>query len=206
MSAQTGRPVTVRVALTGGIGSGKSTALLMFGARGAAVLSSDKVVHTLLQREDVRQRISESLNLGRVDSGETGRLALADVVFADEEKLHKLEAILFPLVRGEISNWMESSYVASMPLAVVEIPMVFEAAMEDLFDKIVLVTAPSEVRGARHAGLVGKADFERRASQQLSEEEKEMRSDFVYQNTGSPDELDEFVERTVASLITAGGK
>ncbi|MFA5802861.1 MAG: dephospho-CoA kinase [Thermoleophilia bacterium] len=205
MSAQTIRQVTVRVALTGGIGSGKSTALLMFGARGAAVLSSDKVVHALLQREDVRQRVSESLELGQVDSGETGRLALADVVFADEKKLHKLEAILFPLVRAEISDWMESSYVASMPLAVVEIPMVFEAAMEDLFDKIVLVTAPTAVRGARHAGQVGKADFERRASQQLSEAEKEKRSDFVYWNTGSPDELDKFVERTVAALTTVGG-
>lgn len=194
------------MALTGGIGSGKSTALLMFGARGAAVLSSDKVVHALLQREDVRQRVSESLELGQVDSGETGRLALADVVFADEKKLHKLEAILFPLVRAEISDWMELSYVASMPLAVVEIPMVFEASMEDLFDKIVLVTAPTAVRGARHAGLVGKADFERRASQQLPEAEKAKRSDYVYWNTGSPDELDEFVERTVAALAATEGK
>jgi dephospho-CoA kinase len=190
----------VRIALTGGIGSGKTTALAMFAARGAAILSSDLLVHKLLQRRDVRQSVADSLGIGHLRSGEQGRSQLADIVFTDEDQLTRLETLLFPLVRQKISEWMESGEAATAPAAVVEIPMLIESGMKDLFDAVVLVTAPAEVRRARHAGRVSRADFERRASRQTPEEAKREQSDYVYENTGSPDELDEFVERVMVEL------
>ncbi|MBE0428807.1 MAG: dephospho-CoA kinase [Thermoleophilia bacterium] len=193
----------VRIALTGGIGSGKSTALTMFAARKAAVLNSDNVVHKLLQRRDVRDRVAASLGIGSLSAGEEGRTALADTVFADEAKLDRLEAIMFPLVREAMESWLQSEEVRSAPLAVVELPMLFEAGMEDMFDHIVLITAPVETRQSRYAGRVARDDFQRRAAHQLSEEEKRVRSGFVYENTGSPEELDEFVAAMVEA-VTGG--
>lgn len=196
----------VRIALTGGIGSGKTTALAMFEARGAACLNSDHVVHQLLQRRDVRDRIAARLALEHVPAGEAGRQQLANVVFADESKLRGLEEIIFPLVRKKLTEWMESEEVRQAPAVVVEIPMLFESGMEDLFDVIVLVTAPAEVRQARNAGRLSQADFERRALQQMPEAEKRQRSDFVFENTGSPDEMDEFIDRTLATVTRSRGR
>lgn len=201
MTGQDTKTKTILVALTGGIGSGKTTALHMFAARGAAVLDADKVVHEILGRPEVGREVAACLGIEDLKPGYEGRQQIANVVFADQEKLFGLEETIFPLVRREIERWKSSDEARGHPLAIVEAPMVFEAAMEDLFDAIVLVTAPEEVRGDRHARIVGQADFERRSRRQLPEEEKEKRSDFVYSNTGSPDELDEFVCETIAALL-----
>lgn len=203
MTAKSPKRGFIRLALTGGIGSGKSTALTMFAARKAAVLNSDHVVHKLLQRRDVRDSISGRLGIGRISAGEEGRQMLAEIVFADEKKLDQLEEVIFPLVREVIKSWMATDMVRTAPLVVVELPMLFEAEMTDLFDYVVLITAPAEIRQVRHAGKIPRADFERRAARQLPEEEKRARADFVYDNSGSPEELDEFVAATVEAVLNA---
>lgn len=190
--------------MTGGIGSGKSTAMAMFTARGAAALSSDQIVHALLQKKEVRREVAGTLGLKSLPMGEDGRRLLADIVFADYEKLRRLEGILYPRVRKEIEAWMETEEAAAAPAAVVEIPMLFEAGMEDMFDHIVLVTAPQELRRSRHSVKVSRSDFERRASRQMPEEEKADRCDFVFNNIGSPDKLDEFVEDTIRKIGCGG--
>lgn len=200
MSGQSDRQTPIRIALTGGIGSGKSTALLMFAARGAAVLNSDSVVHDLLERPEVRAQVAENLGMGPIPSGEKGRGLISEIVFARHEQLKRLEQILFPLVRKEIEVWLATDEVRSAPMAVIELPMLFEAGMEKDFDRIVLVTAPEDVRMTRHEGRMGLADFERRASRQLPESEKRKRSDYVYDNIRSPEELDEFISATVAAI------
>jgi len=199
------RQAPPRIALTGGIGSGKSTALTLFAVRKAAVLNSDHIVHRLLQRRDVRERVAEKLGLEHVASGEAGRQHLADVVFADEELLDRLQDFIFPLVRAETEEWFNTEEVRNAPLAVVELPMLFEAEMEKMFDYVILITAPVDLRRTRHAGHVSKADFERRAAHQLPEEEKRSRADFVYENTGSPEELDDFVAQTI-DRVTGGSR
>ncbi|MHB9111895.1 MAG: dephospho-CoA kinase [Thermoleophilia bacterium] len=206
MSAESIKSRPVRVALTGGIGSGKSTALLMFAARGAAVCESDEIVHGLIDRADVRMRIGASLGIDSLPLGEEGRSRLAQVVFADDAQLMRLEEIIFPLVADEIDGWLFTEEVAKAPLAVIELPMLFEAGMADAFDRVVLVTAPAELRKSRHEGRVGLADFERRAARQLPEEEKRARSDFVYDNTGSPEELDEFIAGVISKILGDRGE
>jgi len=196
----------IRVALTGGIGSGKSTALLMFAARDAAVRDSDEIVHGLIDRGDVRARIANKLGISPLPPGEEGRSRIAEVVFADDAQLMRLEEIIFPLVGGEIKRWLATEEVAAAPLAVVELPMLFEAGMADLFDHVVLVTAPAELRKTRHEGRVGLADFERRAARQLPEDEKRTRSDFNYDNTGSPEELDEFITSVIVEICGNKGE
>lgn len=206
MTAEPNESRTCRVALTGGIGSGKSTALLMFAARGAAVRDSDEIVHGLIDRDDVRARIGEELDINPLPPGEEGRSLIAQVVFADDAKLMRLEELIFPLVADEIDDWLATEEVAAAPLAVIELPMLFEAGMAHLFDHVVLVTAPAELRKTRHEGRVGLADFERRAARQLPEDQKRNRSDFNYDNSGSPEELDEFITGVIAEICGARGE
>ena len=203
-TTDTSRKGPIRLALTGGIGSGKSTALIMFHARGAAVLSSDAVVHGLLDDPRVREQVAGSLGIAPFPSGEEGRRVLAEIVFNDQTMLDRLEAVIFPLVAEAVRTWMVAPETATAALAVVELPMLFEAGMESDFDKVALITAPEDIRKQRHEGRVGLSDFEQRSSRQLAEEQKRERSDFVYDNVASPEELDEFVAATVAALTSGG--
>ncbi len=198
MNARANNKAAVRVALTGGIGSGKSTALAMFASRGAAVLSSDAVVHELLERPGIRKRVAARLGIEALPGGEAGRRRLAGIVFGDDARLGSLEDVLFPLVRARITEWLATAG-AGAPVAVVEIPLLFESGMEDMFDQVVLITAPEEMRRERYGG--GTADFAKRAQRQLPEEEKRLRAQVVFENTGLPGLMEQFV----AGLMLAYG-
>ncbi len=195
----------VRLALTGGIGSGKSSAMSMLVARGVPCLDADSIVHGLLEQSEVKEQVAARLGIGPPAAGEEGRRQLAAAVFGDEAKLRALEEIMFPPVRSRIAGWFEDPRVASAPLAAVEMPLLFESGMEDLFDGVVLITAPVAVRRARAAGRRSGADFERRSSRQLPETEKRSRAHIVFENIGSLRQMEEFVQGLV-ERFQPGGK
>src|SRR5205814_6139568 len=129
------RPVAV--AITGGIGAGKSEALAAFARRGAATLSADEVVHDLLAANaEVGRAVEERF-------GSSDRKTIADRVFADPDELAWLEGVLHPRVRERTEAWLAE---VDAPVAVVEIPLLFETGGEDRFDKVIVVTAPEDVR------------------------------------------------------------
>lgn len=190
------------VALTGGIGSGKSTALAAFARLGASVLDCDSVVHDLLRRADVREQVSTRLGIGVIDTGEAGRSMLAAAVFDDADKLDQLEAILHPLVAKEIEGWFASDPVASSPLAVVEIQLLFEAGLEDMFDARILVTATAASRRERMSERMAPEEFDKRLARQLPEEVKSRSCEYRYENAAGPDDLESFVRDTFEILST----
>ena len=178
------RPVAV--AITGGIGAGKSEALAAFGRHGAATLSADEVVHDLIANdEDVRAALH-----GRL--GTTERDLIADAVFDDAERLAWLEELLHPRVRERTDAWLEQ---VEAPVAVVEIPLLYETGGEQRFDKVVVVTAPAAVRRARSHAATGN-----REARLIPDPEKAARADYVYENSGSLEELDQFVASVLADL------
>jgi dephospho-CoA kinase len=189
----------VAVAVTGGIGAGKSEALRAFARHGAAVISSDDIVHELLRDDpEVRRAIVERLGEdvlgedGSIDRGKVGRL-----VFPDPEALSWLEGLLHPRVVARYLRWRDQLAERPEPPAVcvTEVPLLYEVGGESRFDKVVVVTASPEVRVARRIGPM--RDRERRL---MSDEEKAARADFVYVNDGTREELDEFVGGVVAAL------
>jgi len=178
------RPLTV--AVTGGIGAGKSAALAAFARRGVPTLSSDEVVHRLIGEDpEVRAALEERL-------GTTDRAEIAAVVFADPEQLTWLEALLHPRVRREQEEWLEG---LDAEVAATEIPLLFEVGGEERFDAVVVITAPDDVRARR----TGQAR-DTRAARLIPDEEKVRRADFAYVNDGTLDELDAFVGRVLAQL------
>ena len=194
------RPVAV--AITGGIGAGKSEALRAFRRHGAATVSSDEIVHHLLATDDdVKRALVE--RLGERVLGEDGRPdrgRIAEVVFADRDALAFLEALLHPLVAREYLQWREQ--LAGLPnpprVCVTEVPLLYEAGGETRFDKVVVVTAPRQLREQRRR--VRRDDRDDRL---LPDREKAKRADFVYVNTGTLDELDEWVGGVMAKLVEA---
>ena len=195
-------PRPLAVAITGGIGAGKSTALASFRRHGAATVSSDEIVHHLLATDpDVKEALVERLGediLG-VD-GVPDRERIAHRVFKDHEALDFLEKLLHPLVSREYMTWRDQ--LAALPdppqVCVTEVPLLYEVGAETRFDKVVVVTAPTKLREARRGG---RADD--RETRLIPDREKAKRADFTYVNTGSPEDLDAWVAEVMATLTPA---
>jgi dephospho-CoA kinase len=184
------RPLAV--ALTGGIAAGKSEALKAFARHGAAVISSDALVHELYRddaelQDALRGRWGDAV----FANGEVDRAAIGRIVFADRDELAWLEAELHPRVRAATADWLARQ---TSDVAVAEIPLLYETGGESRFDKVVVITAPPELRAARRAGF---ADREERL---VPDEEKIRRADFSYVNDGTLDELDAFVASLLQEL------
>jgi len=184
------RPLAV--ALTGGIAAGKSEALQAFARHGAAVISSDDVVHGLYRDDEGLQAALRDRWGERVfRDGEVDRKEVGAIVFSDRAELAWLESALHPRVRAATNEWLAEQ---TADVAVAEIPLLFETGGEARFDRVVVVTAPPEVREARRPGV---GDREVRL---VPEEEKVRRADFTYVNSGSLEELDAFVAGVLEEL------
>lgn len=191
------RPLAV--AITGGIGAGKSEALAAFARHGAATVSSDEIVHRLLREdEDVRRRLVERFGDPILDDvGQLDRGAIAQLVFGDRKQLDWLERLLHPRVTQEYLDWREQLGRLPNPprVAVTEVPLLYEVGGDERFDKVVVITAPPELRAER-----SQAAGELREARLLPDEEKARRADFVYVNDGTLEELDAFVADVMRKL------
>jgi dephospho-CoA kinase len=193
-------PRPIAVAITGGIGAGKTEALHAFARHGAATISSDDIVHQLLRDDpEVRRALLERFGTGILDDADhIDRAAISTIVFQDHRALAWLEALLHPLVVAHYLAWRES--LAELPdppsVAATEVPLLYEVGGEARFDVVVVITAPEDVRRER-ASVAGAS---RREARLLPDEEKVERADFAYVNDGTRRQLDDFVAETMRTL------
>jgi dephospho-CoA kinase len=173
------------VAITGGIGAGKTEALRAFERRGVPVRSSDETVHRLISDDaEVRAALQERL-------ATTDRAKIAQIVFGDWTELVWLESLLHPRVREDTLAWR---HTLDADVCAVEVPLLYETGGETAFDVVVAITAPEGVRAARTDVPL------ERSRRLLPDEEKVRRADFSYVNDGSLAELDAFVGRVLEDL------
>lgn len=188
------------IGLTGGIGSGKSEALAACERLGAAVLSSDTVVHELLGTERVRDLLRGRWGERVVDGGEVDRGAVAKIVFADPDELAWLEETIFPLVGERIAAWRtQVDQDGRLTTAVVEVPLLFEAGIESIFDATIAVVADEHQRAER-AGGRGHLGVEGREGRQWTQDDKAARADHLVRNDGTLEELQEQVSRVLEQI------
>jgi dephospho-CoA kinase len=174
------------VAVTGGIGAGKSEALRAFARRGVPTLSADEVVHGLIAEDpDVRAALEERF-------GTTDRTRIAEVVFADPDHLAWLEGLLHPRVLQAEEAWLAG---LDDGIAVAEVPLLYEVGGERRFDAVVVISASDAARASRNA-----AARDERARRLLADDEKAARADFSYLNDGTLDQLDAFVGSVLEQL------
>jgi dephospho-CoA kinase len=186
-------PLTI--GLTGGIAAGKSEALAAFERLGAATISSDAVVHELLDSEPLLGRLIERWGPEVAPGGRIDRARVGEIVFAGPEELAWLEAQVHPLVGERIGAWL-ASLPADVEVAVVEVPLLFESGMEGVFDTTVAIVAADEVRRER-AEARGHALVGEREARQLAQEEKASHAEHVVANEGSVEDL----ERALSGLV-----
>jgi dephospho-CoA kinase len=191
------------IGLTGGIGAGKSEALAAFERAGAATLSTDRVAHDLLDREDVRALLVERWGPEVAPGDAVDRERVARIVFENPDELRWLESQTHPRVGEAVLSWRQE-LGPGIDVAVVEVPLLFEAAMEGAFDATVAVVADDEIRNQRlterdHHGLAG------REARQIPQHEKAKRADLVIHNDESLEQLDREVRDIVQRLAAEDG-
>jgi dephospho-CoA kinase len=192
------------VGLTGGIGAGKSEALAAFERLGAATLSTDRVTHELLADDEVRDALVERWGSEVAPGGEVDRNRVGEIVFSDPAELAFLEGVMHPRVGAHVFGWRRE-LDPSIAIAVVEVPLLFESDMENVFDSTVAVVAADEIREVRLRDR-GQPGLEGREGRQLDQAEKGKRADYVIRNEGSIEELESEVRETMDKLTAGGGE
>jgi len=188
------------VALTGGIGSGKSTVGELFTSLGALVVDSDQLARDVLVRgsegfDHVVAEFGDQILI----NGDIDRSLLGEIVFKDQAKLAKLESITHPLIRKAFKEFVDQSPADS--IVINQIPLLVESKSNYTFDAVITVSAPIEIRKQRlvKRGL-SEGEIDRRIAAQASDSQREAISAFVIQNAGSSDELTTSVEKIWAKL------
>lgn len=194
------------VGLTGGMGAGKSTALAALERLGAAVLSSDAVVHELYAHDaQLRDAVVGRWGAQVAPGGVVDRSAVAERAFASAEERAWLEGLLWPLVGARVAAWLSEARAAragdaeAPRAAIVEVPLLFEAGLEGLYDATIAVVSDETVRRER-ASARGHALADERSARQLSQEEKARRATYVVRNDGSEQELEQVLSAVLDKL------
>jgi dephospho-CoA kinase len=186
----------LRIGLTGGIGSGKSTVSALLAARGARVVDADRIAREVLEPGTPGlASVVDAFGPGVLSpDGSLDRPALAAVVFTDPEARRRLDAIVHPLVRHRTAE-----LVAAAPddaVVVNDVPLLVETGQADSYDLVLVVEADAEIRVARlvQRGL-GEDDARARMATQATDAQRRAVADVVLDNSGTPEQLAEQVER-----------
>jgi dephospho-CoA kinase len=182
------------VGLTGGMGAGKSTALSALRRLGAEVLSSDAVVHELYGGEQLRDAVVARWGPEVAPGGIVDRAAVAERAFASPAERAWLEGLLWPMVGARVAEWLaavraaDRGRTARPRAAVVEVPLLFEAGLDGLYDATIAVIADERLRSERAAAR-GHTSADERTARQLPQDTKARRATYVVRNDGSEEDL-----------------
>ncbi|WP_217577001.1 dephospho-CoA kinase [Mesorhizobium sp. GbtcB19] len=190
--------------LTGSIGMGKSATAKMFAEAGVAVHDSDETVHRLYSGKAAP--LVEAAFPGTTEAGVVDRVKLGQHVLADPAALKKLEAIVHPLVRADADAFLEKHRAAGAPVAVLDIPLLFETGGRNRVDKVVVVTASPEIQRTRVLARPGMSEekFLSILAKQVPDAEKRRQADFIIDTGHGFEAAREAVEMIIAEL--AGDK
>lgn len=198
--------VLKKVAITGGISSGKSSVKRFFRELGAYVVSADEIVHQLLSHDtEAGKKIIDLLGPEIVVDDQLDRSRIARKVFTHPKLLKSLENILHPSVYEEIDKQYEQvKKEGNYPLFVAEIALLLETKRKSGFDTVIAVISPSEKCWERFRKETGyeRFEFDQRMARQLNPHEKAKRSDIVINNDGTLEDLNEEVKKVFNQLTS----
>ena len=186
--------------LTGSIGMGKTTTARFFADEGVPVLDADAVVHQLYDGEAVAA--IEKAFPGTSRDGRIDREELSRRVVGNPEALKQLEAIVHPLVRAAQARFLADAERSGAPVAVLDVPLLFETGGDRRVDAVVVVSAPADLQRARtldRAGMTAEK-FEALLQKQMPDDEKRRRADFVVDTSQSFDSARAQVRAILASV------
>lgn len=193
-----------KVAVTGGLSCGKSSACRFFKDLGSYVVSADEIVHRLLTpTTTLGQQIISLIGPEIIVNHQIDRSQIAKKVFKQPDLLQRLEKLLHPVVQDEIENLYERVKEANLEtLFVVEIPLLFETRSDRFFDYTVSLIADERLCRERFKQSTGNDDdeYSRRMARQMAADEKAKRSDFVIINNGSIEDLRHAIQQVYKTI------
>ncbi len=186
----------MKTAITGGIGSGKSTVADIIAKQGYKVFSCDGIYSELLDTSDeLRDKLFAAFDGIRTPGGEVDRRALSAMVFEDSAKRELLDSITHPVIMAELVRRMERE-----PISFAEVPLLFEGGFESMFDKVIVIVRDEEERIdaiMKRSGLTHE-EAEARVKSQNDYSKSDFEQYYVICNNGS---IEDLVDKTMATLI-----
>ncbi|MCH8325653.1 MAG: dephospho-CoA kinase [Bacteroidetes bacterium] len=192
----------LKIAVTGNIGSGKSTFCNYIESKGYKVLRADDIAKDILVNdEDVKSEIISVFGTETFSGSELNKKYLAEKVFAEQQKVQLINSIIHPAVLKNLNEQFRKLFV-NEKIVFVEAALIYEANMEELFDYVVLISSELMNRFKRKekSDKYTFEEFKRREENQIKEEEKSKRADFEFKNNGSIQELEQKAELLLMML------
>ena len=187
--------------LTGSIGMGKSTTARMFVEQGVPVHDSDEAVHRLYA--GAAAPLVEAAFPGTTRDGVVDRALLAARILGDADAIRRVEAIVHPLVRADADTFLARARASGAPIAVLDIPLLFETSGTGRVDKVVVVTAPAEVQRERVLARPGMTEEKFRAilARQVPDAEKRRQADFIVDSSQGMEAARDQVRAIIDALV-----
>lgn len=185
-----------RIAITGGIGSGKSVVLVACRELGHPVFSCDEIYADLLGKSDFLAELGAAFPQC-VKDDVLDRRALSQIAFSGEDALRRLNAVTHPRIMERLLEEMDA-----FPLSFAEVPLLYEGGFEGLFDAVIAVYRGAEerIRAVKERNGLSVEEIRLRIERQFPQEELKTRADFLIENSGTADELTEKVKRIIDGL------
>lgn len=196
-----------KVAVTGGVASGKTTVCGLFRHLGAYVVNADQIAHQLLDPQtDLGKKVLQIIGNDVLQNGKINRRLVAEKVFQSKELLHQLETLIHPRVMEKIEEEYERiSKKGGYPLFIAEMPLLFEIEAEPFFDSVIAIVADETLAQERFQALgATKLEYNRRMERQLSPTKKAQKANYTIFNNGSLDDLKKQVESLYTLLLNHG--
>jgi dephospho-CoA kinase len=181
----------IRAAITGGIGSGKSTFASYLASKGYVVINADDISKNIISfDEKIKKKIIKEFGPNSYIDGKLNKKFIASQVFSNPANLQKLNSILHPQVLQKIDTIIKKKY-KNENIVFIEAALIYEAGIEKMFNYVILVTADFNIRLKRSLASrkFTEDDFIKRDENQIPQEEKEKRADFIFSNNGSKNDL-----------------
>ena len=181
----------IRVAVTGNIGSGKSTFTKFLFEIGYPIILADDISKEILAGDpEVREEVIKEFGAQSFQGNKINKKYIADHIFSNPKKLKKINSILHPRVRKRI-EYLSKEYFKTSDIVFVEAALIYESKIENMYDYVVLITADKNLRMKRTTMTkkISEEDFLKRDNNQMNEESKKKKADFIFTNDGSKDDL-----------------
>jgi dephospho-CoA kinase len=181
----------IKVAVTGNIGSGKSSFCNFLSEKGYPIINADAVSKNILSEDgEIKKKVIKEFGEESFVNNEINKKFLAEKVFSDPVKVLKINSILHPKVKNKIES-LANEYFIKYDIVFTEAALIYEADMESMFDYVVLITADYKIRKKRTTenAKLSEKDFDKRNDNQIKDEEKKKRADFVFENNLGINEL-----------------
>lgn len=195
-----------KIAVTGGIGSGKSTFCNFISEKGYPIIKADDISKRILAEDkNVKEKVIKKFGKESFINDQINKKFLADKIFSNSENVVKINSILHPRVKKEVGELMDNQ-LKNNDFIFTEAALIYEAEMEDMFDFVVLITAKDNIRMKRVStnGKLTQEEFKKRDKNQIRDEEKKKRADFIFDNNSNIKDLKQKAEFLITILTGLG--